>query len=85
MTIKYFKANTEHLEGKEINNLLSSVAQHSKTLCSLFYFKKIFIFTLQYCIGFAIHWHESSTSVLLTERENSCPDPVWPQEHDLFT
>ena len=23
----------------------------------------LFIFTLQYCIGFAIHWHESATGV----------------------
>lgn len=33
--VKYFKANTEHLEGKEIHNLLSGVAQHSQNLCSL--------------------------------------------------
>ena len=30
-----------------------------------FYFKFLFLpyFALQYCIGFAIHWHESTTSV----------------------
>ena len=31
-------------------------------LTTLFFFL-IFIFTLQYCIGFAIHWHESTTGV----------------------
>ena len=31
---------------------------------SFFYFLfKFYIFTLQYCIGFAIHWHESTTGV----------------------
>ena len=29
---------------------------------SLFFFK-FYFFTLQYCIGFAIHWHESTTGV----------------------
>ena len=40
-------------------------------LCSLFkvtiffsvLFVYLFIFTLQYCIGFAIHWHESAMGV----------------------
>ena len=31
-------------------------------VCSSF-FIYLFIFTLQYCIGFAIHWHESATGV----------------------
>ena len=31
----------------------------------LFYFLIYFFFTLQYCIGFAIHQHESATGVLL--------------------
>ena len=33
--------------------------------CELFFFKFLFLlyFTLQYCIGFAIHWHESTTGV----------------------
>ena len=44
--------------------LFSSISLH----CSLkaFYFFIIFIFTffaLQYCIGFAIHWHESAMGV----------------------
>ena len=29
----------------------------------LFFFNVYFYFTLQYCIGFAIHWHESTTGV----------------------
>ena len=32
----------------------------SLTLCKISFF---FFFTLQYCIGFAIHWHESATGV----------------------
>ena len=32
---------------------------HSRLSLSLF----LFYFTLQYCIGFAIHWHESATGV----------------------
>ena len=40
---------------------------HWKWLFCLYFFKKksvLFIyFTLQYCIGFAIHWHESAMSV----------------------
>ena len=35
------------------------------TLPTLFFFLILFLlyFTLQYCIGFAIHWHESTTGV----------------------
>ena len=37
-----------------------------KTLEHLFFFIKflfLLYFTLQYCVGFAIHWHESTTGV----------------------
>ena len=36
----------------------------SMNLCYLFYFYFFLLyFTLQYCIGFALHWHESTTGV----------------------
>ena len=35
----------------------------SSSLLSFFFFFFFLFFTLQYCIGFAIHWHESSTGV----------------------
>ena len=42
------------------NNLWTTVLWMLQT----FFFKNLFIyFTLQYCIGFAIHWHESAMGV----------------------
>ena len=37
----------------------------SRNLHFILFFKFLFLlyFTLQYCIGFAIHWHESATGV----------------------
>ena len=32
-------------------------------LCCFFFFNFYFYFTLKYCIGFAIHWHESAMGV----------------------
>ena len=45
-------------------------------LLFFFFFKFLFLlyFTLQYCIGFAIHWHESTTSV--HEFPNMNPPPT---------
>ena len=46
------------------------------TTLHLFFKKKLFLlyFTLQYCIGFAIHWHESATGV--HEFPNMNPPPT---------
>ena len=41
---------------------------------NFFFFNFYFYFTLQYCIGFAIHWHESATSV--HEFPNMNPPPT---------
>ena len=43
--------------------LKSLLQQHSSKASILFLIFKFFYFTLQYCIGFAIHQHESTTGV----------------------
>ena len=43
--------------------LKSLLQQHSSKASVLFFFFFLLYFTLQYCIGFAIHWHESTTGV----------------------
>ena len=43
---------------KSVNKYFLSVSQHH-----IFIFLFIYYFTLQYCIGFAIHQHESATGV----------------------
>ena len=44
-----------HWTTREVPNLFFS--------CSLFFILFIYFSALQYCIGFAIHWHESTTGV----------------------
>jgi len=41
-------------------NLGSECFHHQKFSCGLLF---IYFFILQYCIGFAIHWHQSATGV----------------------
>ena len=57
---------------RNINNLryvddITLMAESEEELNSLSFFKKIFLFllyfTLQYSIGFSIHWHESTMAV----------------------
>ena len=47
-----------HTESIYIDNLLSQVHLKLTQHCKLFF--NFFFFTLQYCIGFAIHQHESA-------------------------
>ena len=42
---------------------IKECATGSNSSCILFFLNFYFYFTLQYCIGFAIHWHESTTGV----------------------
>ena len=44
-------------------------------LLLLFYFLFLLYFTLQYCIGFAIHWHESTTGVHKFQSWSPLPSP----------
>jgi len=55
-----------------ISNFLEEISSLSHSLVFLYFFALFnaegflsffFFFTLQYCIGFAIHWHESTTGV----------------------
>ena len=45
-------------------NLMQYITGH-KGLVLFFFFQFLFLlyFTLQYCIGFAIHWHETTTGL----------------------
>ena len=57
--------NGHVLPTKECAVLTTGQAGKSQDISFLFFFKLLFLlyFTLQYCIGFAIHWHESTTGV----------------------
>ena len=42
---------------------LSFLKQYRKSAFIYYYYYFLLYFALQYCIGFAIHWHESATGV----------------------
>ena len=61
----YHRGSTypSELEGLKITK--GTYSPHMKSETVIFFIKFLFLlyFTLQYCIGFAIHWHESTTGV----------------------
>ena len=69
------------IAGKNINNLryaddTTLVAESEEELKSLFFFFFLLYFNLQYCIGFAIHWHESTTGVHAFPNMNLPPNSL---------
>ena len=43
--------------------IIKGLLYQSSSFSSFYFFLILLYFTLQYCIGFAIHWHESATGV----------------------
>ena len=72
---------------QELQMIISSAKPDTKKLYSeskykflfrimnIFYFLFLLYFTLQYCIGFAIHWHESAAGVHEFPNMNPPPTP----------
>ena len=55
-----------HINSPTFSKLEMTCQRHAMSRICLFFFfffSFIYLFTLQYCIGFAIHWHESAMGV----------------------
>ena len=63
----------EHLTHQDQSNFSGNLWLQIRFIHFLF-LNFLFYFTLQYCIGFAIHWHESATGV--HEFPNMNPPPT---------
>ena len=66
------------LETRGKKELRVTTNGYEVTFCFFFLIKFLFLlyFTLQYCVGFAIHWHESTMGVHAFPNMNPLPPPT---------